>query len=187
MHGDAPRSPITGVPGWESQAEQALLVQLAAGIPEHGLIIEIGGEFGMSASLFCHAAPASAEIITIDLFPGVLLEQHRANLVEAGYADRSAQVVGDSRHYKLAKKTKIDLLFVDGDHSYGGVKADITHFAPHIAVGGVLVFHDAAPPTNPLPHWSHYDVQRAIDEWHDSTHWEELSSVDSVRAFRRLK
>lgn len=187
MHGNAPRSPYTGVPGWESGAEQAWLLDLAAAVPENGLIVEIGGEFGMSASLFCQAAPESVEIITIDLFPGDLLDLHRANLAEAGFGGRSEPVASDSKTYKLAKKTKIDLLFVDGDHSTGGVQADIVRFTPHIPVGGLVVFHDAAPPTNRLPHWSHFDVQRAIDAWHDPARWEELPPVDSIRAFKRLK
>lgn len=196
MHGNAPQSFATGVPGWETEPEQRLLLDLAAQVPENGLIVEIGGEFGMSASLFCYAAPASAEIITIDLFPGDLLEKHRANLAEAGFEGRSTQVATDSRSYKLAKKTKIDLLFVDGDHTYAGVKADIERFTPHITVGGHAAFHDSLPPGSPAPPEdhpnyavarAHYEVMLAIDEWFDPTRWEALPQVGTIRAFKRLK
>jgi len=37
----------------------------------------------------------------------------------------------------------IDLLFIDGDHSYAGVKADWELFSPHLSRFGVAVFHDA--------------------------------------------
>lgn len=37
----------------------------------------------------------------------------------------------------------IDLLFIDGDHSYDGVKRDWTLFSPHLTPFGVTVFHDA--------------------------------------------
>jgi predicted O-methyltransferase YrrM len=36
----------------------------------------------------------------------------------------------------------IDLLVIDGDHSYEGVKADWDIFVPHISAFGVVVFHD---------------------------------------------
>ncbi len=37
---------------------------------------------------------------------------------------------------------KIDLIFIDGDHSYEGVKADWDLFLPHLSEFGVVVFHD---------------------------------------------
>ena len=36
----------------------------------------------------------------------------------------------------------IDLLLIDGDHSYEGVKKDWTLFSPHLRPFGVAVFHD---------------------------------------------
>jgi predicted O-methyltransferase YrrM len=36
----------------------------------------------------------------------------------------------------------IDLLFIDGDHSYDAVKADWTRFSPFVSEFGVVVFHD---------------------------------------------
>ncbi len=37
---------------------------------------------------------------------------------------------------------KIDLIFIDGDHSYEGVKADWELFLPHLNEFGVVIFHD---------------------------------------------
>ena len=36
----------------------------------------------------------------------------------------------------------IDLLFIDGDHSYQGVKDDWDNFSPFVKVGGIVFFHD---------------------------------------------
>jgi predicted O-methyltransferase YrrM len=36
----------------------------------------------------------------------------------------------------------IDMLFIDGDHSYEGVKRDWELFSPHVSSFGVVVFHD---------------------------------------------
>jgi predicted O-methyltransferase YrrM len=36
----------------------------------------------------------------------------------------------------------IDLLFIDGDHTYEGCKADIQGFFPHVRDGGIIAIHD---------------------------------------------
>ncbi len=41
-----------------------------------------------------------------------------------------------------------DFLFIDGDHSYEGVKADYENYSPMVKPGGMVAFHDiegAAP------------------------------------------
>lgn len=37
-------------------------------------------------------------------------------------------------------------IFVDGDHSYEGVKQDIINYYPLLAPGGLMIFHDYLPP-----------------------------------------
>ncbi|OPY78289.1 MAG: hypothetical protein A4E65_02312 [Syntrophorhabdus sp. PtaU1.Bin153] len=39
---------------------------------------------------------------------------------------------------------RFDLIVIDGDHSYKGVKADFEHCLPMLNKGGFLVFHDTA-------------------------------------------
>ncbi len=38
---------------------------------------------------------------------------------------------------------QIDLLFIDGDHSYKGVKNDVKKFTPFVKQSGYTIFHDA--------------------------------------------
>jgi predicted O-methyltransferase YrrM len=40
---------------------------------------------------------------------------------------------------------KLDLLFIDADHTYLGVKRDFDRFAPFVKEGGVIAFHDIIP------------------------------------------
>lgn len=40
------------------------------------------------------------------------------------------------------KYKKLDLLFLDGDHTYEGVKKDYENFSPLVKSGGIIAFHD---------------------------------------------
>lgn len=44
----------------------------------------------------------------------------------------------------------LDYLFIDGDHSYSGVKSDFEKYGPLVKKGGLIAFHDIAdgPPEN---------------------------------------
>jgi hypothetical protein len=55
----------------------------------------------------------------------------------------------------LAQVGSIDLLFVDGDHSYDGVIADWRCFGPALARSAVVAFHDIE--------WAE-GVQRVVNE-----------------------
>lgn len=61
---------------------------------------------------------------------------------------------------------KIDLIFIDGDHSYEGVKADWELFLPHLNEFGVVVFHDTLWDLQPDPKIARADmgVPRFVEE-----------------------
>ncbi len=50
-------------------------------------------------------------------------------------------IVADSTTYKCKKK--IDVLFIDGDHTYEGVKKDYNNWISSVKSGGHILFHDA--------------------------------------------
>ena len=60
----------------------------------------------------------------------------------------------------------IDLIFIDGDHSYDGVKRDWELFLPYINPFGVVVFHDTIWDIAPSSHPTRTDmgVPRFVDE-----------------------
>lgn len=63
--------------------------------------------------------------------------------------------------------TPIDLLFIDGDHSYEGVKRDWALFTPFVRSFGVVVFHDTLWDVRPDPKWPTREdmgVPRFVDE-----------------------
>ncbi len=55
------------------------------------------------------------------------------------------------------KPVSVDLVFIDGDHSYDGARRDIIAWRPKVRVGGWLGGHDYAHPDQG-------EVKRAVDE-----------------------
>jgi predicted O-methyltransferase YrrM len=60
----------------------------------------------------------------------------------------------------------IDLLFIDGDHSYEGVKRDWELFSPFVQPFGLTIFHDTLWDLGPDPTYARADmgVPRFVDE-----------------------
>lgn len=188
MHGEAPQSYITGVPGWETPAEQDLLVQLAREAPADGVIVEIGCEYGMSTSLLLTGSNRQHGLYSVDNFHDAKKNIFFANLAEAGLAARSHLIQADSgaagRNWVGGD---ISLLFIDGDHSYAGVKRDIETWTGYIKPGGRVAFHDCACMSNTNPHPLHYEVTKAVNEWFmlHSDQWSFVTMVDSIMVFQR--
>jgi predicted O-methyltransferase YrrM len=69
--------------------------------------------------------------------------------------------------------SKIDLLFIDGDHSYEGVKRDWDLFLPHMSKFGVVAFHDTMWDLRPPASWDRgvtMGVPQFVDELRRAGH-----------------
>ena len=82
---------------------------------------------------------------------------------------------GDSVAIAKDWDKKIDVLFIDGDHSYEGCKRDIEAWLPHLKENGVMLFHDCDE--------SSPGVVRAVSEFVDTykgvmTSWKLFKRTD---------
>lgn len=116
--------------------------------------VEIGSASGWSA---CHIGLALRENVHGRLYaidPHMATEWNdpiatdslpllRRNLRRCGVEDYVEIVRATSEEAARGWQRPIDLLFIDGDHSYEGVKRDWDLFSPHLTPFGVTVFHDA--------------------------------------------
>ena len=93
--------------------------------------------------------------------PGDTLATLRANLARIRLAHRVEIVVMKSAAAVDSIPSSIDLLFIDGDHSYRGVKADWDLFSPKLAPWGVAVFHDSL--------WEHITAPHILEHKHPDT------------------
>lgn len=129
--------------------EAALLYRLARDV-ERGPVAEIGRFKGGSTLVFAAALPEGVELWSYDAhvalradLPGEALDAElREALDRYGLAAKVHLVVADSRTVEPPPDT-LELLFVDGDHSYEGAKADFERWSAFLRPGAHLLFHDA--------------------------------------------
>src|SRR5574341_154170 len=92
----------------------------------------------------------------------------------------------DSYEYGLAWEAPIDLLIVDGDHSYEGVTKDIIAWLPHVKSGGYVFFHDRLTRPggfNGITDWELGPVAKAIADSLDGT-WDWIAYLGISDVYR---
>ncbi|HMF57368.1 MAG TPA: class I SAM-dependent methyltransferase [Pyrinomonadaceae bacterium] len=113
-------------------------------------ICEIGSARCGTTFLLAQAAATGATIITLDL----VMPPPRATAVKSFARDEqqiiclqknshSPQTVEDVR--ACLNDCNLDVLYLDGDHSYEGIKTDFELYSPLVKRGGIIVFHDIVP------------------------------------------
>jgi len=129
-----------------------VLYEYASRLQPGDTYLEIGTWMGCSAAVAALASDPEAIIWTVD--SGAFHESHwqhtpeeyrtilRANFASCGVAQK-VQISLDGSLGTVCVRD-IDLLFVDGDHSYKGVSADITKWIPLVSPNGIALFHDYA-------------------------------------------
>jgi hypothetical protein len=147
------------IPGFLGESEARLLGTIAACVPRAGAIVEIGSFKGKSAVMLGKVAAhyGLGPVVAIDPhnFYNAELEAHRTSPVASSYneflSNLGAAGVRNLVEVHRAYSTDIapvwnrpiSFLWIDGDHSYRGAKADFDGFAPHVVSGGMVAFHDA--------------------------------------------
>ena len=173
--------------GWLTKTERVYLFSAASIVPDSGAIVNIGVEYG--ASVVCMAEGNSeTSIWAIDIdtskWVGGIYENVK---IEKG---NSHDIVLEL--FQSVPHIFIDLLFIDGDHSYDGVKKDLPWLS-FVRFGGTVIFHDCYewPPEPPqTPRSVSPEVNRAVSDWwlteQSRGRWYEAESVDSMRVFKRI-
>ena len=130
--------------------EAALLYRLARNVSDGAAVAEIGRFKGGSTLLLASALPDGAELWSYDLhialradMSGPELDRDLAAALERfELSGRVHLLVADSRIADPPPRP-CELVFVDGDHSYEGARADYVRWREQVAQGGHLLFHDA--------------------------------------------
>jgi cephalosporin hydroxylase len=143
-------------------------------------IVEIGTHRGGTLYCWSRILPAGSTLVSLDLpadpndtfttVPALekLLVPGRQKCVfirDDSHAPATLEKVRTALNGK-----PVDFLFVDGDHSYEGVRQDFEMYSPLARDGGLVAFHDVAP--NP-----------DVPEYGVAKYWRELRETRSTREY----
>lgn len=169
-------------PSWTSVDERNTLVGLAKQVREGGLIVEIGGLYGGMTCVLGLSNPL-ANIVVIDEFSWHPINELKAsaalllsNCNGAG-VNNVRVITGDSRVVGKAWSQAIDLLWIDGGHSYEFVKSDLDHFGPYAIR---IALHDYGN-----PFWK--TIKKAVDDFLAAhPEWRFDHNVETVAVLERV-
>ncbi len=144
--------------GWLTETEGKALADLAKG----KVVLEIGSFCGRST--VCLARPA-LKVFCVDPFNSRntltaqedTFEEFSQNLINHSVAGKVATSRGLSTDPDMVLPEMVDLVFIDGDHSYEAVKADIEVAYKWLKPDGIIAFHDYQSVDDP-------GVAKAVDE-----------------------
>jgi cephalosporin hydroxylase len=136
---------------WLEESEVPWLYNKAGSA--ESLIVEIGAAYGGSAALWLLGKRAGVRVVSIDPFVTDSMEGFQASAKEC--RDAVYLAAGECLYYdwtlieqhsaEIAKlwSDPIGLLYLDGDHSYEGVKQDFELWSPHLLPGASVILHDS--------------------------------------------
>lgn len=140
-------------PGYLHPLEGRFLYWLAGRVPRGGTVVEIGSFTGKSSCFLASGLAAGARLACIDTWrndampydaPVDVMDSFLENTDP--FRDRIDPLRGTSVGVARTWDRPIDLLFIDGDHSYEGCSADIATWLPFLRWDGSIAFHDSTVP-----------------------------------------
>lgn len=147
------------IPGYLVEAEARFLgTVVACAPPRNGAIVEIGSYKGKSTVMLAKVAAhyRLGPVIAIDPHnfnnPELLdqrtkpdassFDEFMRNIREAGVADQVEPYRAYSTDVAQTWNSSIRFLWIDGDHTYTGAKADFDGFARHLLPFGIVALHE---------------------------------------------
>jgi predicted O-methyltransferase YrrM len=143
---------------WQERSEIDGLLRMVAAI-EPTTVLEIGTSNGGSLFLFARVAAADALLVSVDLPHGEFGGGYAPwrSVLYRGFASRQQRIRllrADSHETRTLEAARaalegrqVDVLFIDGDHTYEGVRRDFEMYKSLVRDGGVIAFHDIVPPS----------------------------------------
>lgn len=180
------------------------LFDAARNLPEDNpVIVEIGSFLGRSAVAFSLALKdkRGGRLYSIDPFNAdsdpvsaptlrrvaqetemPLIDQFRENVNRYGSLKHVEVLQGYSQDISKNWTKPIDLLYIDGDHSYAAVRRDYLEWTPFIKPGGFLAMHDVSFD----PNYGHPDPIKVAQEFVlGKSGWTDLKMVRHLLIVRK--
>jgi predicted O-methyltransferase YrrM len=148
------------------------------------VVVEIGTLHGGTLWAWCQLAEPNALIVSIDLpggeFGGGYNPDAGALLRSYAHAQQELVLIRDDSHAprtfeeleNLLAGRRVDFLFIDGDHTYEGVKRDFDMYSQLVATDGIVALHDI------VHHPGDPDCEVDVFWQEVSTTWRTIELVD---------
>lgn len=139
------------------------------------VVVEIGTRMGGTLFLFTKMAAHDAKVVSID-FPdghgGGYKKSRECFYKSFAQPPQQLHLIKGDSHKPTTREAlltilngkPIDFLFIDGDHSYEGVKLDYEMYGSLVRPGGIIAFHDNKPTSDNqwsgvIPFWEELEKQ----------------------------
>lgn len=148
-----------GISGWLIRKEGDLLSALAYAVEGRGVICEIGAWKGKSTVYLGLGSKKNTctHVYSIDHFRGSpeqglnnwVFPEYWFNICEYKLQDIVRPLVLPAELAVNVWCDPIELLFIDGDHSYRACKQNLEDYYPYVVKGGVVALHDSVSLNKP--------------------------------------
>ena len=169
--------------------EAMLLYRLARSVSS-GCIVEVGSYRGRSSVFLGKGSLDGANVPVYAIDPhrnfigvlgGVFGPKDRTafyrSMLDNGCSEIVSLINLSSECFSESWKEPISLLWIDGDHSYEGVKSDFRCWLPHLQTNATIVFDDATDPK--------LGPRKLIDELTVSKQFEEVVTIGKAVVIRQ--
>ncbi len=129
------------------EREAANFNRILALLPKNARVLEIGTFKGWTSILMCRLKK-DLKVTTID--PHFGFPKHpelssseaevNKNIASRKFEDKIKHIKTSSQEFITSEK--FDFIFIDGDHTFEGVKFDFNKFFPNLKKDGIIAFHD---------------------------------------------
>jgi len=132
-----------------SEAERDCLARYAAGKKR---LVEIGVWHGVTTCRLRKAMHAEGVLIGVDPYPKgrlgfsaecVIAHREVSRITNGKMNWQPLTGVAAAREYRKAGGEKVDFVFIDGDHSYEGLRGDWEAWSDLVATLGIVALHDS--------------------------------------------
>lgn len=132
-----------------TEAERACLVSHASGKKR---LVEIGVWHGVTTRLLRQAMAADAVLFAVDPYPNgrfgfspqKVIAQRQLKTVDNGILRWLRKTGAEAGHHFAQRQSEpVDFVFIDGDHSFTGLREDWEAWSGLVSAGGVVALHDS--------------------------------------------
>ena len=127
-------------PGAFSTFDMEVLIPEVQKLNAGEIYLEVGCDKGRSLSIARMVIKPNINMYAVDIARGPELDDYLKKHPEIEFF--WMQSITAAQVWRERRMPQIYLLFIDGDHSYQAVRADLEVWYDHLAPGATILFHD---------------------------------------------